>query len=74
MLKTLFTLMMTSSLITLLHAWEDDPRIAEDNKKTDYLLKLGNKQAEEEDEETVALMAYAFRARNKTIEETPSDE
>ena len=67
----MFKLSMGLALLSLtigLHAWEEDPRIEEHNKRTSYLLKLGNAQVEAKDKDTMDLLRLIHSERQKLEE------
>lgn len=68
MKKYVHTLIAIGSTVVLT-AWDEDPRIEEHNRRTDYLIKLGNKQLQEKNEETINLLTYMHQERTKGSED-----
>lgn len=73
MKRYLHTMIAIGSTVALT-AWEEDPRIEDHNKRTDYLIKLGNKQLKEKNEETINLLTYIHQERMENNEEGEQDE
>ena len=55
-----------------LYSWEEDPRREEHLKLTDKLIKLGNKQIEEKNEDVIKFLKIMSEERNK-IEESNNE-
>jgi len=66
-MKTIFILSLAFS--SAIYCAQDDPRIEAHNKLTDYLLNLGNEQAEAKERERMALLA-----QDRIADETVDDD